>query len=145
MPELRILVCGSRSFGDVGLMRERFERFDPNTVVITGGARGADAVARSVARDCGLHVAQVDALWGVFGKSAGPRRNRAMLLLRPDIVLAFRMSGPSLGTDHMVRIARAEGIPVVLWSEGEGWLTEEHDWMKELRKSSATIEEGGVI
>jgi hypothetical protein len=80
-------------------------------VVIEGGARGADRIAREEAEALGLHVATVRALWDHYGKSAGYRRNEAMALLQPEFAFAYPL-GDSPGTRHMIRIAEAECIQV---------------------------------
>ena len=88
------------------------------SIVLHGGAKGADALASNAARhyakDRDLHEAIVPALWGTHGKSAGPRRNAAMLKLRPDFAFAYPTGGP--GTNHMVALLQRENIPVVIRS-----------------------------
>lgn len=118
---MKVLVCGSRKFWDRSTVADRLGRLAPNALVIAGGASGADSVAQSVARDLGLHVARVDALWHQYGKKAGVLRNLAMLKLEPDLVIAFRNQGSSPGTDHMIGAARARGLPVEVWIDGLGW------------------------
>ncbi len=121
---LKVVVCGSRSFVSFEAIEERLARLAPNTIIIEGGADGADTAANYRARKLGLHVATVKANWQHHGKKAGPLRNQAMLDIGPDLVIAFRSSGSSPGTDHMVRIARAAGVPVELYLEGLGWQEE---------------------
>ena len=79
-------------------------------MVIEGGARGADRLARLWARARGIHVATVDALWDYYDNGAGPIRNQAMLQLRPDVVVAFP---GGTGTADMVKRAKAAGIQVI--------------------------------
>lgn len=73
---------------------------------------GADTHAHRAARACGLHVAAVGALWDMYGKSAGPMRNAAMLKLRPDVVYAYTTGGA--GTRSMINLARDAGIEVIV-------------------------------
>jgi hypothetical protein len=84
----------------------------PRTIIVEGGARGADQLAREIAADLGVHCATVPALWRRYGKSAGPRRNAAMALLNPDVVFAYSLGGA--GTADMVRRAEAAGIRVII-------------------------------
>jgi predicted Rossmann-fold nucleotide-binding protein len=49
-------------------------------------------------------------MWDNFGSRAGAMRNENMLLLAPDLVVAFP-GGP--GTAHMVRIAKRNKIRVI--------------------------------
>lgn len=109
---MKLLACGGRDFAD----REGLERAldaahskRPITILIHGGARGADLLAGQWALSRGILVAEVCALWKQHGKGAGPIRNRGMLTLSPDAVIAF--PGGS-GTADMVGIATEAGLPV---------------------------------
>jgi hypothetical protein len=104
------LFSGSREWSDPERIRADLESLPEGSVVIEGGARGADSIARVEARRLGLHVATVDALWDFYGRSAGFRRNEAMARLQPDFLYAYPFGGP--GTASMIEIAEAECIPV---------------------------------
>jgi predicted Rossmann-fold nucleotide-binding protein len=109
---VKVLVCGGRNFSNAPRLYSALNAFHAKhkvSLVIAGGARGADTLAAEWATTSGIHVAVVTALWGEHGKSAGPKRNRAMLLLAPDAVIAFA-GGP--GTADMVAAAKAAGINV---------------------------------
>lgn len=114
---MRLLVCGGRTFG-----RERGERFrvyttlteahadQPISVLIDGGAPGADEVARTWASINGVESLTFTANWRAYGRAAGPIRNGRMLSEgRPELVIAF--PGGS-GTADMVSRARAAGVEV---------------------------------
>ena len=73
------LFCGSREWTDRDRIRRDLESLPEGSVVIEGGARGADRIAREEAQRLGLHVAIVPALWDHYGRSAGYRRNEARL------------------------------------------------------------------
>lgn len=105
------LFCGSRDWADMAAIRADIAELPADAIVIEGGARGADRLARSAARERGLHVATVEAQWNRLGKSAGFWRNEAMLALGPTVVYAYPLGGP--GTASMVRLATAAGVPVV--------------------------------
>jgi YspA, cpYpsA-related SLOG family len=107
---LIVLFCGSRDWSDRERIRRDLESLPEGSVVIEGGARGADRIARVQARDLGLHVATVAALWDHYGRSAGYRRNEAMARLQPDFVYAYPLGGP--GTAQMIALAEAACIPV---------------------------------
>ena len=79
------------------------------SLIIEGGAKGADRMARNWAIQNGIHYAIVPALWDAFGRSAGSRRNSAMLMLTPDYCVA--MPGGS-GTANMIRQCADENIAV---------------------------------
>lgn len=106
------LFCGSRDWSDCEAIRRELRSLPAGSIVIEGGARGADRIAREEARSLGLHVASVPALWSRFGRSAGPRRNEAMLRLRPDVVHAFTLG--TRGTAHIIAAAERAGVEVVV-------------------------------
>lgn len=89
------------------------------TIVVHGGAQGADDLAAQIARSLGLQVRAYPADWTRYGRSAGPRRNQEMLDAehRPDepidLVLAFPTS-QSVGTYDMISRAERAGIRVIL-------------------------------
>lgn len=107
----KVLICGSRGWRDGSLVRKAVHELAPETVVIHGGARGADTIAGEAAHQRGLHTAEVRPLWPTNGKRAGYLRNVAMLNLCPDRVIAF-WDGESLGTKGTIEEARSRGIPV---------------------------------
>lgn len=110
---MKLLVCGGRDFNNSDFvwstLRKVHDR-NPVSILIHGGANGADKLAEQWADAEGIHYACVPALWSIHGKAAGPKRNRAMLLLQPDAVIAF--PGGS-GTADMVRAARSAGVRIV--------------------------------
>lgn len=107
-----ILVCGGRHYHDYAAVTTALDLIKPQGVdlVIHGGATGADRLGKTWADENSIHHAAVPALWHRLGrKTAGPERNRAMLLLKPDAVVAFPGQG---GTADMIRAAEEAGIPV---------------------------------
>jgi len=116
---IKILVCGSRVWTSVEIVERHLRAAAAHhhlhpIVVIHGGAAGADTIAGDVALERGWMVVKKLADWARHGRSAGPIRNREMLDLKPDLVLAF--ATPSLdlsrGTLDTVTEARKRGIPV---------------------------------
>lgn len=102
---MRVLVCGGRDFfGSVDCLS-----LIPITILIHGGAKGADMLADQWAKSRGIHRARVDALWDIYGKAAGYRRNAAMLLLQPEYCVAF--PGGS-GTAMMVKLCKDNNVEV---------------------------------
>lgn len=118
---MKILICGTRDWDDahpiyVALagclsLLEEGEPF----VVIQGGARGADSIAKEMGELLGADVKEEPADWSTHGKAAGPTRNQKMLdNHQPDVVYAFRLPGRSPGTDDMVSRAKNAGIPTYI-------------------------------
>lgn len=109
---MRVLVCGSRDWDDGRSNERALSTLDADDVVIHGAARGADSIAASCASDRGLEVVAFPADWDRHGRGAGFIRNRKMLEEgKPDVVWAFKSRAVSVGTDSMLRIARAAGVP----------------------------------
>jgi len=113
---VRVLVCGSRDWTSASTIRGRLKKLPKDVTIIEGGARGADSVAREVARNLGLDVITVWANWEKYGKKAGPIRNGRMLdMLDPneDMVIAFHPDlSFSRGTVDTVTRAEKRGIKV---------------------------------
>lgn len=112
---MTVLVTGSRDWNDRKRIILRLMEEPIGTTVIEGGAYGADEVARFAARALGFRVMTVQADWSK-GKSAGPIRNRRMLDMKPDKVLAF-CKNHSRGTMDCVKAAMERKIPVELIDE----------------------------
>jgi hypothetical protein len=115
---MRVLICGARAWYDMDRMNialtRLFEELQPSEC-ITGGARGADQLANAwVAENYPLVRREVmNADWNRYGKSAGFRRNEAMLDTNPDVVIAF-IEGEARGTMHTVRTAQDRKIKTIL-------------------------------
>ena len=121
---MRVLVCGDREWSDGEAMLCRLQALEVHdeVVLIEGEARGADLMARGIAKFFGWRVLPFPANWDKYHRAAGPIRNQQMLIEgRPDLVLAFHSDlEHSKGTKDMVDRARRAGVPVeVLPGEGE--------------------------
>lgn len=111
---MRLLITGGRNFDDRDLMWSTLDRLHAEhhfTLLIHGGARGADRLAGEWARERGVEVLACPADRKRHGRAAGPKQNRQMLAEKPDLVVAF--PGDS-GTRHMVLIAEDAGVKVIV-------------------------------
>ena len=110
---MRVLCCGGREFIDRELLTATLNRLHQErrfSLLIAGGARGADMMAEEWAKTAGLPCTVYQADWKGLGRKAGPIRNQRMLDEGlPDLVVAF--SGGK-GTVDMVCRAREAGIEV---------------------------------
>jgi hypothetical protein len=118
---MRVLVCGGRYYDDwtfIVKVLDSVHARQPVTLVIEGGATGADSLARRWAIARGIEVATYRANWDRYEHRAVPIRNSQMLLKgRPDLVVAFK---GGRGTAHMVTIAAAALVPVLkTWQSAE--------------------------
>jgi hypothetical protein len=110
---MRLLVCGGRDFANEAALRRVLDKHHsatPVSVLIQGGARGADTLAANWARTNGVECHEYPADWDQHGKRAGYLRNQQMLDEgKPDFVIAFPTQR-SRGTEMMVQLAINAGI-----------------------------------
>lgn len=112
---VKVLVCGGRDFRDYARVQDVLGRLHkergPITVLIQGGAKGADWMGAQWARSLGIPVFEFQAGWERHGKAAGSIRNQRMLDEgEPDLVLAFP---GGRGTGDMVKRAEIAGFEVI--------------------------------
>lgn len=111
-------MCGGRDFGkqpgERGLLSSTLNDLHTRktiTLLINGGARGADQLAALWGMNKPVPVLTLCADWEKYGKAAGHIRNSGLLKYEPDLIVAFR---GGRGTSNMVSQARDKGITV--WS-----------------------------
>ena len=127
----RILVCGGRDYTNRSLVAKTLYELlsdctqdeatwmpPKGTVIIHGGANGADSLADEWATVKYATIEKYMANWSGFGKAAGHIRNTQMLKEgKPDIVVAFP---GGRGTANMVKQAEAAGVEVHKVEEHHG-------------------------
>lgn len=110
---MRLLVCGGRSYSNMLNVMATLDDYHKHfkiDVLIQGGAKGADALAKLWAQNNGIPTITMDANWDFYAKKAGSTRNGWMIEhARPDEVIAFP-GGP--GTVDMCRQAEQNNIKV---------------------------------
>ena len=113
---MKVLVCGGRGYFNAEKVNKTLDELNEEkkiTVIIHGGATGADALAEKWAesrfvRPHRFPIFKED--WKKYGKAAGPLRNTRMLLLgKPDLVVAFPGHD---GTNDMIKQATNAGVEV---------------------------------
>lgn len=108
---MRLLVCGGRDWQGREHINEALNRVHAHrriTLIIHGGATGADTMAGEWAKDHDIPAMVFPADWKKHGRSAGPIRNHQMIEGgKPDGVLA--MPGGK-GTEGMVKMAADAGV-----------------------------------
>ncbi|HVL62228.1 MAG TPA: DUF2493 domain-containing protein [Microbacterium sp.] len=108
-----VLVCGGRDYDNlvhVANVLDGLHRHLPITLVVQGGATGADELARIWANRMGVECMTFAADWKAHGRAAGPIRNQKMLdETSPNYVIAFP---GGRGTRDMTIRARANGYRV---------------------------------
>lgn len=120
---MKVLVTGSRYWTNRNAIEDELDALmvaHHGIVVIHGGARGADSLAKEICDQNKIESIEYPAQWELFGKSAGIRRNIQMFdEEKPDLVLAFHedLFGKSKGTLHMVQYALQNRTPVTIIPE----------------------------
>lgn len=108
-----LLVTGGRKYDDWvrvdRVLRGYEERYGGLLTIVQGGAEGADKMAAQWATKRGIAHVEMRAAWDKYGPPAGPIRNRWMLRLPINEVLAFP---GGTGTANMVDQATKRGILV---------------------------------
>lgn len=122
----RVLVTASRTWDDVatlcGVLDGVKARVGSRMVVVTGACPdGGDAIADAWAvANLPRPPERWPAPWAQVGKSAGPRRNQAMVDSRPNETVAFlRDPANSRGTKHCAAASERAGIPTTRHVYGE--------------------------
>lgn len=114
-----ILVTGDRNWANEEIIAKALEANSPS-LVVEGGARGADRIARMVCTRLGIPFLEIEADWNKYHRAAGPIRNREMLKQGPTLVLAFHNNlTVSKGTKDMCKAAIKVRIPVRLYTESK--------------------------
>ena len=113
-----VLVAGSRTFADYELMKSKLNKLLINhndIVVVSGGARGADALAERYAKEKGYSSVVIEAQWNVLGKRAGFVRNERMhqlLAKHTNRGCVCFWDGESKGTAHNFELAKKYNTPL---------------------------------
>jgi hypothetical protein len=110
---MKVLVTGGRGFSNRTLLFASLDSLHADhafTMIIHGGASGADRLAGEWAASRGIPVEVYPADWQKYGRAAGPIRNQRMIDRKPDMVVAFP---GGRGTADMVRRVRQTGIGLV--------------------------------
>lgn len=115
---MRVLITGDRNWKDAYAIAQYIDTLPVGTVIIHGDASGADRIAGHYAKERGLEVDVYPAEWDLYGRGAGPIRNKQMLVEgQPDKVVYFHKNLElSKGTRNMVMQATEAGFEVI-----NGW------------------------
>ena len=125
---MRVVITGDRNWMDEDMIRRRLLMLPSGTEIIHGDngndeeTVGVDRIAGRIGHELGLDVKKMPAHWRhrncppdctqLTGKVAGPIRNRAMLTLKPDLVIAFHEDlRRSKGTKDTLKAAISRDIP----------------------------------
>lgn len=117
---IRVIVCGGRHYSDIHHVQQVLSRWweesaslaghNPGRVTIVHGkAPGADQLAATVGEEMGFWSEPHGAKWKLYGRAAGPIRNKEMADAGASLCIAFPGNN---GTASMIGLAGEAGIPV---------------------------------
>lgn len=113
---MKIGVVGSRAFNDYRRLQEVLNKQcgfpTKKNTIISGGARGADSLAKRYAKAFKLSYEEFLPNWDKYGRSAGFRRNQH-IIDASEMIVAF-WDRKSRGTKDSIDKALAKGIPVLI-------------------------------
>lgn len=104
---MKLAVVGSRDFNDYDLLKTKLDQINERvkiTLIISGGARGADSLAERWANEHKVETKIFYPDWDKYGKKAGFLRNE-QIIKYCDAVVAF-WDGKSKGTEHSINLAK---------------------------------------
>ena len=136
---MKLAVIGSRSFNNYAWLEQcllRSFRVADIEALISGGARGADALAARFAYCHNLPLVTLRADWETHGRKAGPIRN-SEIVAQADVLVAF-WDGTSAGTRDSIAKARAAGKRVLIFPLMPGELQFEESGPAASESSRAT-------
>ena len=107
---MKVIIAGSRDCTDMKILLEAIDESKFNiSEVISGGARGADALGETWAKNNNIPLKIFPADWNI-GKSAGYIRNKQMAEYGNALIALW--NGESKGTNHMIEIAKNLNLKV---------------------------------
>ncbi len=108
-------IIGSRDFPKLSLVKRLVDSLPPNTIVISGGARGVDRAAVDFAKARGLKTIEFPADWEGGGKAACFERN-TLMVEACDKLYAFSHNDSSGSADSIAKARQANKLAEIIWS-----------------------------
>lgn len=96
-------IIGSRTFNDYDILTQVLEKFTKPSSIVSGGAKGADSLAKKYANKNGINIIEHKPDWSI-GRHAGLLRN-TKIIDDSDIIIAF-WDGSSKGTQDSINKAK---------------------------------------
>ncbi len=105
----RVIIAGCRDYTNYDeakkyidfCLSELVKKYE--LIILSGGCRGADMLGEMYAEERNIKIERYTAQWGLYGKFAGPKRNREMAE-NCDYIICF-WDGESRGTKSLIEIA----------------------------------------
>ena len=105
----RIVIAGCRDYNNYEEAKEFIDYClinlanENEIIILSGCANGADAIGERYAKENGFKVEKHPANWKIYGRGAGPKRNKQMAEIC-DMVICF-WDEKSKGTKSMIDLA----------------------------------------
>jgi hypothetical protein len=112
---MAVAVIGSRTFRDYELLTRVLDRYQQTvkiSLIISGGAAGADKLAEIYAKERGIKTSIMKPDWKKHGKVAGILNN-VEIVTNANAVFAF-WDGKSRGTQDAITKTKILGKPLVI-------------------------------
>lgn len=115
---MKCIIAGSRSINDyvtleTAIAESGFDTDANITQVVSGGARGVDALGEEWAYRNHRQLIIFPADWDTYGKTAGIRRNEQMAIWADGLIALHENNSP--GTRHMIACAKKRGLKVYVY------------------------------
>lgn len=108
---MKVIIAGSRKITDYEILKQAIiESGFEISQIISGGARGADALGEKYAKEHNIPVRVMSANWDFYGKSAGYIRNEEMAKTGEALIALW--DGESKGTRNMISIAKRNNLKI---------------------------------
>lgn len=120
----KLAVIGSRGFDDYPTLVKWLDIHKPS-MIVSGGAIGADSLANKYAQEKGLPILIFYPDWNGLGKRAGFARNAKIIETAEEVVAFWDLK--SAGTKNSIDIAKRLGKPVYIYGFGEPAIKENND------------------
>jgi len=109
---MKIGVVGSRDFDDYKKLEKELNKIEGITVIVSGGAKGADTLAREFAEKNDIKLTEFKPDYEQYGRGAPIRRNKKIVEYS-DQIIAF-WDGESRGTKNTIDIAEKQDKPIII-------------------------------
>lgn len=119
MKQVRLAIVGSRTFNNYSLAAAIIDKIAKEygytyTEIVSGGAKGADAIGELYADSNGLKKKIFPADWKTYGKRAGFIRN-VDIIENCDVCICF-WDGESHGTRHDIELCVQKHKPCHIYN-----------------------------
>ena len=108
---MKVIIAGGRDYHNYDTLLEAIKEAQfPIATVVSGGAKGVDALGERYASEMNLQLNVYEADWETHGRAAGPIRNRKMAENAEALIALW--DGQSRGTKNMIETAQKKGLLV---------------------------------